>query len=424
MRPATQALTVLAEIDPARRAALEQHLASIAADLDGNLVFRPCDLPATHFTRFVIITDEPRNELPLLLAWEVNHDGEAAEYLALVARKVPSIDRVLEHCRDYPVAGTADVETWVAWMLARSERAAAFYTGYRGVTRSQVVNDGAVHDAIRDIVDRDRMELARYPATEIQRRIAEELRARRPDLDLTPEDDPSWALQWIVGIAGALLVLPALLVILGPWLLELRRHEEMEPTRTYDRPVHDDRLMHIAEDRVTQNQLTHLVDIKPGRFRLFTAWAVLSIIDALARVYFVNGALGGITSIHFARWVILRDRRPVPRAQKRHRLLFFSNYDGSWESYLGEFIDRASSGLTAVWSNTVDFPRSHYLLGAGARDEEAFKQWTRDHQIASQVWWTGVPASTVQNVRDDVWIRRRLQRPLPDDEATQWLETL
>ncbi|HSN24812.1 MAG TPA: hypothetical protein VLT45_00965, partial [Kofleriaceae bacterium] len=138
MTLATQALTVLAEIDPAQRPALEKRLQAIAADLDGNLVFRPGDLPATHFTRFVIITDEPRDELPVLLAWEVNHDGDAAEYLAEVARKVPSIDRVLEHCRDYPVAGTADVDGWVAWMLARSVRAAAFYTGYRGVPRSQV----------------------------------------------------------------------------------------------------------------------------------------------------------------------------------------------------------------------------------------------------------------------------------------------
>jgi hypothetical protein len=424
MSPATQALTVLAEIDPARRSELEQTLRAIAADLDNNLVFRPCDLPATHFTRFVLITDEPKHELPVQLAWEVNHDGDAADYLAQVARRVPSIDRVLEHCRDYPVAGTADVNRWVEWMLDHSHHAAAFYTGYRGIPRSQVVNDGAVHDAIRDIVDRDRMELARYPATEIQRRIGDELRARRPDLDISTQDDDSFTAQQLLAFGAGMLVLPFIILIIGPWLMALRSHEETEPTRTYDRPVHDDHLMHVAEDRVTQNQLTHLVDIKPGWFRLFTVWAVLSVIDALARVYFVRGALGGITSIHFARWVILRDRRPVPRAQKRHRLLFFSNYDGSWESYLGEFIDRASSGLTAVWSNTIDFPRSRYLIGAGARDEEAFKQWTRDHQIETQVWWSGVPASTVQNVRDDIAIRRRLLRPLADDEATEWLSTL
>ena len=421
MRSATQALTVLAEIDPARAPALEARLRTISDDLDGNTLFRPCDLPATHFMRFVIIVD---HELPALLAWECNHDGHAPEYLARVAREVPAIDRVLECCRDYPARGTSDVDGWVRWMLDRSHRAAAFYTGYRGVPRTQVVNDGAVHDAIRDHIDRERMQLAAYPATEIQRRIAEGVRASHRELDISAQDDDSWTLDMALAIAGALLVLPLLLVIIGPWLVELRHREETEPEATYDRPVHDTKLMQLVEDRVTQNQLTHLVDIKPGWFRLFTVWAVLSAIDVLARVYFVYGELGGITSIHFARGVILRDRRAVPRAARRHRLLFFSNYDGSWESYLGEFIDRAASGLTAVWSNTVGFPRSRFLVGAGARDEEAFKQWTRDHQIATQVWWSGVPASTVQNVRDDIWIRRRLLRPLAHDEATRWLATL
>lgn len=420
---ATRALTILAEIDKAQLTALEDALREIAADLDHNLVFRPRELPATHFMRFVIVTDD-RGELPALLAWEVNHDGTAREYLAQVARKVRGIDRVLEHCVGYPVAGTADIEGWIKWMLARSHRAAAFYTAYRGVPRTQVVNDGEVHDAIRTIVDRERLALARLPATEIQRRIAVEMRARHAHLDITPEEEPSWALQWVLAVIIGLPVAIVLLVILGPWLLLLRSHEKTDPTPEYDRPVHDVHRMQRFEDYATQNQLTHLVDIKPGLFRLFTVWVVLSVIDGLARFYFVDGALGGITSIHFARWVIVRDRRKVPRAQRRHRLLFFSNYDGSWESYLGEFVDRAATGLTAVWSNTVDFPRARFLLWDGAADEEAFKQWTRCHQIASQVWWTGVPKSTVQNVRDDVAIRRRLQRPLADDEAIEWLQTL
>src|SRR5262249_26316438 len=141
-----------------------------------------------------------------------------------------------------------------------------------------------------------------------------------------------------------------------------------------------------------------------------------------ARVCSVRGDLGGIVSIHFARWVLIRDRRAVPR--KRHRLLFFSNYDGSWESYLGEFIDRAAYGLTAIWSNTEGFPATNHLVADGARDEEAFKQWTRDHQIPTQLWWRGVPDSTVQNVRDDIWIKRRLDRGLSEDDAQRWLRKL
>jgi hypothetical protein len=205
----------------------------------------------------------------------------------------------------------------------------------------------------------------------------------------------------------------------------LRAKEKRDLADVNTRPVHDDK--HLANDEdpdgVTQNQLTHVVDIKPGWFRLATLRFVLTAIDVIARVYSVRGNLGGIISIHFARWVILVDRR-AQKKDVRHRLLFLSNYDGSWESYLGEFVDRAAYGLTGVWSNTVGFPRTEGLLGAGAHDEEAFKQWTRRHQIHTQVWWTGVPDSTVQNIRDDIWIRQNLGRALPDDEVAAWLRKL
>jgi len=418
---ATQALTIVAEIE--RREDLDRRLAAIADDLAHNAVFRPGELPLTHFMRFVIVED---HELPALLVWESNHDRDTRAYLAEVARVAPSIDLVFECCTGYPARPTRDDAARLAWMLERSVRAAAFYTGYRGVPRSQVVNDRQVHDAIRAALDRPggRAALAGLPAGEIQRRLCEEVRTTHPELDSSVQDDEEarWAIGKLLAILGLLAVLPILLVIAGPWYLVLRAKERADVPDPNTRPVYDEHGLSAFEDKVTQNQLTHLVDIKPGWFRLATLSIVLTAIDVIARVYSVRGDLGGITSIHFARWVILRDRRPG--VAPRHRLLFFSNYDGSWESYLGEFIDRAAFGLTGVWSNTVGFPRTERLLGAGARDEEAFKQWTRRHQIRTQVWWSGVPDSTVQNVRDDVAIRRNLDRGLSDDEVTAWLRTL
>jgi len=424
MLDATQALTVLAEIPPrGSRALLEQRLAAIAHDLDGNPIFRPCELPDTHFMRFVII-DDPCGEFPALLAWETNHDGRAPDYLAQVARAAPAIGRVFECCAGYPPAGTTDVDGWVAWMLGHAHRAQAFYTGYRGVPRRAVVNARGVHDAIRDVIDRDRGALANLSRSDLQLRIRERVAAERPELDISPEGDEEW--RWALGKLAAAVVglalAPFALVIAPVWYLLLRRREDRDIATAYARPLEIDPAVRCAEDQVTQNQLTHLVDLRPGRFRLATLWLVLTAIDVAARVWSVRGELGGITAIHFARWVIIRDRRPV--APRRHRLLFFSNYDGSWESYLGEFIDRAASGLTAVWSNTRGFPATRHLVLAGARDEEAFKQWTREHQLPTQVWWSGVPDSTVQNVRDDIEIRRQLARGLPDDEVETWLEKL
>src|ERR1700755_3159322 len=107
---ATQALTVLAEVT-AQRAVLEQRLAAIAHDLAGNAIFCPGALPDTHFMRFVIV-DDPRGEPPAPLAWETNHDGRAAAYLAEVARAAPAIERVFECCDGYPPGLIAEVDDW------------------------------------------------------------------------------------------------------------------------------------------------------------------------------------------------------------------------------------------------------------------------------------------------------------------------
>jgi hypothetical protein len=438
MLDATQALTVLAEITPGRaRALLEQRLAAIAADLDGNRVFRPRELPDTHFMRFVII-DDPRGELPALLCWESNHDGRERDYLAAVALAAPSIEAVWECCVDYPPGAIRDVDRWVSWMSHRAHRAGAFYANYRGVPRATVANDRRVHDAIREVLDSaDRAVLARLPRAEIQRRIRAQVAARHPGLDLstTGEEELRWALGMILAVLVALAALPVIAVLALPWYAVLRRKESTDIASAYARPIEIDPVIREAEDHFAQNQLTHVVDIKPGVFRLVTLWLVLKVIDVVAQVYSVRGDLAGITTIHFARWVIVpdprrrHDRRADPDRDDsdrpaRHRLVFFSNYDGSWEGYLGEFIDRAAPWLTAVWSNTVGFPATEHLVHAGARDEWSFKQWTRERQIATQVWWSGAPDSTAQNIRDDTWIRRRLDRGLADHELVAWMRKL
>src|SRR5215203_7527378 len=86
---------------------------------------------------------------------------------------------------------------------------------------------------------------------------------------------------------------------------------------------------------------------------------VLAVLDRLARVIFDKGRLGSIGSIHFAHWAVIDDG---------DHLLFCSNFDGSWESYLDDFIEKAAKGLTAVWSNTDGFPATVGLTGRSARD--------------------------------------------------------
>jgi hypothetical protein len=422
--------------DPERVAQQRSALDAAGQPVD-NDIFLPARLPDTHFTRFVIVDDQrgpPDNKLPLVLVWESNHDGAAVDYLRKVldlASRPGSrldFDQVFGACLDYP--GMASGDEWVEWMLARSIRAEAFYSGYRGVPKAKVDAAGRVHAAIRAFLDDQRAALAGKPALEIHAAVRDHLKT--PAAKLEPGDlEPAverglgfrlrkWSTLVLLGVAVLLLVTVLAPFTIG-WYLTLRRREQTDKPDRAIRAVHGLPDLIAVEDRIVQNQLTHLVDLKPGVFRYFTQRVVLLAIDQLARIIFVNGNLGGITSIHFARWVILHDRRPVDPDRRRHRLLFFSNYDFSWDSYLGEFVDRASRGLTAVWSNTEGYPRTRRLTEEGASDEETFKQWARDRQIASQVWWSGVRYSSVENVNTDVAVHRGVGRTLDEDDAERWL---
>ena len=81
-------------------------------------------------------------------------------------------------------------------------------------------------------------------------------------------------------------------------------------------------------------------------------------------------------------------------AMDRRRLLMISDYDGSWESYIDEFAEMILSGLDAIWSSADAYPPD------GARDLPAFKRFLRDHQVPSEIFYSGYPEATVLNIVD------------------------
>ncbi len=92
--------------------------------------------------------------------------------------------------------------------------------------------------------------------------------------------------------------------------------------------------------------------VKPGRFRLLTLRAVLFGLNFTTRHIFNRGNLSGVKTIHFARWVFLDGKR---------RMFFASNYDGSMESYMDDFIDKVAWGLNLVFTNGVGYPKTRWL---------------------------------------------------------------
>lgn len=221
----------------------------------------------------------------------------------------------------------------------------------------------------------------------------------------------------LVGWAAALsLALLTMIVVVGAlsgfgyW--RLRRAEERDAEK--GAPLSPERFAPIAarENHIAQNHLAAISVMKPGRLRRLTLRLTFLAIKIAATRAFEPGRLSDIGSIHYARWVLL------PGTDK---LLFFSNYGGSWESYLEDFITKAHAGLTGVWSNTIGFPRTRNLFQGGATNGALFKLWAREQQIPTLFWYSAYPELTTFHIRRNAAIRNAFASARSETEAAALL---
>ncbi|GAC1394237.1 MAG: hypothetical protein NVSMB38_25900 [Ktedonobacteraceae bacterium] len=220
----------------------------------------------------------------------------------------------------------------------------------------------------------------------------------------------------MVGMPLLLLILsPVLILALPLWLLLLRIHElsdaapDIKPDQAHIRELEK------LEDFAAQNQFSAVGYIKPGWFRRLTVLGILLVANYGVRHIFNKENLAGVKTIHFARWVVIDDQR---------RVIFASNYDGSLESYMDDFIDKLAWGLNAVFSNGVGYPKTNWLIFDGAHDEQAFKDYIHVHQIPSQVWYSAYDHLTALNIANNARIRAGLYRNMSETEAEEWFRLL
>jgi hypothetical protein len=198
-------------------------------------------------------------------------------------------------------------------------------------------------------------------------------------------------------------------------VLAVLRHKETHDRSMQESDADPGRVQRLTEleDYIVQNHLASVTVVKPGVFRRVLLRAVLWGANLIARTS-THGSLGGIRSIHYAHWALI---------DRGRRLLFLSNYDGSWESYLCDFIDKASRGLTGIWSNTVGFPVTEYLVLKGATDGDAFKRFARSEQASTAVWYSAYPDLTVQQIDRQSTLREGLASKPNGDALNGWLKS-
>ncbi len=216
-------------------------------------------------------------------------------------------------------------------------------------------------------------------------------------------DIAAWA---TIGAALAELGLAGVLV----WAL--RRKEETDISDTSIPAAELVAEIMKRESHTAQNHLAACSTMKPGFLRRCSLrlafWAAGQIAVNASRPSF----LGDTGVIHFARWILL------PGTDK---LLFMSNFDGAWESYLEDFIQIAFNGVTGIWSNTVGFPKTKFLFFKGAVDGDRLRPWTRRQQYPSRFWYTAYPRLTLVRIRSNAAIRQGLALASTEAEAADWL---
>jgi hypothetical protein len=418
------ALTVIATIKPGETQNLKDLLGSIYQNRDKPNIIPFEKFDTIHFARFMVldeVKDLTGNTISPSLAFLTNVDAPLDKHLQELATIAgASLDQVFSHCKGYPDSGERTPENRIAFLRSHQVNSKPFYVNTPGRTVQQIRQEAELREAIGNFLDR-----GGYPdgtPSEVRRAI-QEFVLSQPALSwaTSPPEQPelSWRLKETLHKIGLpLLLLPLLpLILLGlpVGALLLRLHEEREIPDTSKANPDAVRRLRDDEDFGVQNQVIAIGFFKLGWFRKITSRLVLELADYMIRHIYNRGSLSGLNTIHFARWVTIDDGK---------RLFFTSNYDGSLESYMNDFIDKSAWGLNAIFSNGDGFPKTRFLFFGGIKDEQAYKTFLPTRQIPTQVWYSAYPHLSTENIQNNAQIRTDLFGDLSPVETEAWLRRL
>ncbi|HET9932515.1 MAG TPA: hypothetical protein VFQ35_17555 [Polyangiaceae bacterium] len=438
-----ETLTVVARVVDVP--ALRRGLSLIREDMvggSGARAFQPRafegEALGVHFARLVLVPASQDGAFSDWLAFESNFDTTEADaesarrqHLALLAQHAKeSLGLAFAHCEGFPRSGTA--AEFADYLEKRLVAATASYQGHveRDLQRIRL------EQHLREVILTFFESAESAPKAELFKRVRDHVRFRarvdprlagfNVDAEPPPAPDPDRRSErlahrvepWVQNIAPALPILnPARLWDIYTWQRSDVEYDYQASQEAWT-DEHRRRFVEVSdsEDHGVQNAITHVVPLREGQYRLAILKAAHAYIDRMAKEYFDDiGQLGGIPSIHFAKWLLVDDEK---------RLLFFSNYDSSWESYLGDFVDQAAIGLNLAWSCCDSYPRTRFLAWGGADDEERFKAWGRAYQEPTQVFYSAYPELSIAAINNNSAIRYGLQARPSAAEIGAWFRRL
>ncbi|MEM6474715.1 MAG: cytochrome P450 [Pseudomonadota bacterium] len=219
---------------------------------------------------------------------------------------------------------------------------------------------------------------------------------------------------FLAPLLGLLLTVVCLGVLFGLAMVWVRTIEKRD--KPFEKRASLDAMREILQSEdlpgYAQNQVFATANLKPGLsrrlFHTFGLWG-----NKMSIKYrFRPGLINGMGSIHYARWYKIPGSR---------RAVFYSNFDGSWESYLEDFITRVSWGQSSTWSNWEGFPETRFLFFKGAQDSDQFKNYARSVMRVSPFWYSRFPELTSEQIRRNGQIHSGAGLAKTSTEADEWL---
>jgi hypothetical protein len=371
-------------------------LQSIRDEPANNAVLPFGKLKGLHFASFILhepTKEEEKKKYGPYLIFENNFDGALDHYLDDLCDKVePGLLQIYKCCEDF----FTNEGIW-SYLKKHVVTPNAYHIGNTGRSVERILLErdlkGSLETRADELLGQETLPIDAL-FEKMKDLIQQRLRLRQLAAPGPRQSILQHFLAWInlvlqFGLATVLIILVfPVAIVLAIVLLHKEKTDSVKCTAADDANVR-----RLVEDEdhthVVQNHMASITIVKDGWLRRLVLWVVLWAINLLARANATHGKLSGISSIHFAHWSMI---------DKGRRLLFLSNFDGSWENYLDDFIDKAHAGLTAVWSNTVDFPRTRCLYKGGATDGPRFKAVARDSQTITNAWYSAYPKLTVQAI--------------------------
>lgn len=373
-------------------------------------------LKTVHFSRW-LIAPAVKGKFRASVIYSGNVDGSAEQHLKDLAEHFSNeLDQILSHCDGYPESSNLNATSRLAYLKSRSFKTPTFYVGVPERSVTQIKNEDKLHQALRDYVHQNR---GKWKTQKEAHKAIKKFVADDPQWDWARKDFQMPKKKIFKLILFAIFMLAILpLVILGILSVFLF-HEIWDKKKTLtanDIPIPRMKELKDQEDIIHQNQLSQVFETKSGMRKVMLKF-ILWVTNFLAANFAVEGQLMGTPTIHFARWVFIDGGK---------RFVFFSNFDGSYDGYLGDFVDNNGWGLNAIYGAAKGYPKTWFIFGGGSYKISLFMGWGRNTQVNTPIWYSAYPWDGLQQINSKSHLRTLLfnKGELNDEETKELLRRI